>query len=571
MDLKKLNIAEHFKRYEFIVNASGDFMSLIRNDYTYVAVNRAYCNAHKKKARDIIGKTVAEIWGSDIFTKCIRPNLDRCLAGEKIYYKDWFKFGPLGMRYMEVNYFPYRDSDNKITHCAVVSHDITDLKTKEEQLSKAMDELELRVKERTKELERANKTLRQEIIQKKEAELEIRNAHFQIKQLLGSIKSIIIGLSTDMKILHFNPTASAVFGLPAEKALNHYLKDCPIAWDWTIIEEALQQCIKNKEPIRLDDINYTNKKGKGRMLGLNVNPIFNEFNVLDGLILWGTDITSRKNLEAQLSQAQKLEAIGQLAAGIAHEINTPTQYIGNNTQFLKDSFNNLKSYIMALQNLFNLAEDNSFQPELLKKISEIRDEIDFNYLIEEIPKAFNETLMGVERVTKIVSSMKEFSHPGVEEKTAIDLNRAIESTITISKNEWKYVADLKTNFDQTLPTIPCYAGEFNQVILNLIINAAHAISDAIKERSEKKGTILISTHRNNCFAEVRIKDTGTGIPEKIRDRIFDPFYTTKPVGKGTGQGLFIAHSVIVEKLKGRLDFETEVGKGTTFIVQIPVS
>jgi signal transduction histidine kinase len=174
------------------------------------------------------------------------------------------------------------------------------------------------------------------------------------------------------------------------------------------------------------------------------------------------------------------------------------------------------------------------------------------------------------RVTKIVRSMKEFSHPGADEKTTVDINSALENTITVARNEWKYVADVKTDFEANLPLIACLPGELNQVFLNIIINAAHAISDASEDSSGKKGIITVSTRSNRNSVEIRISDTGRGIPEDIQPRIFDPFFTTKEVGRGTGQGLAISHTVIVEKHGGSINFETETGKGTTFIIQLRI-
>jgi signal transduction histidine kinase len=194
---------------------------------------------------------------------------------------------------------------------------------------------------------------------------------------------------------------------------------------------------------------------------------------------------------------------------------------------------------------------------------------DSGYLLEEIPKAIEQTLEGVTRVSRLVGAMKEFSHPGTKEKIPLDLNHAIENTITVARNEWKYVADLETEFDPLLPLISCQPGEFNQVTLNLIVNAAHAIADVVGKGGSTKGKIKIQTRDSTEWVEIRIQDTGSGIPEKVRARVFDPFFTTKEIGKGTGQGLAIARSVIVDKHGGTIHFETEEGKGTTFIVRLP--
>ncbi len=204
-------------------------------------------------------------------------------------------------------------------------------------------------------------------------------------------------------------------------------------------------------------------------------------------------------------------------------------------------------------------------------IKKLKEETDFNYLQEEIPKAIKQTLEGVERVAKIVRAMKEFSHPGPKEKTPTNLNRAIENTVTVARNEWKYVAEITLDLDPDLPLVPCLPQEFNQVILNLIVNAAHAIGDVVGHGGQEKGTISVSTRRKGDKVEIKVADTGTGIAPEIRSKIFDPFFTTKEVGKGTGQGLAIARSIIVDKHGGTITFETEVSKGTTFTICLPLA
>lgn len=290
------------------------------------------------------------------------------------------------------------------------------------------------------------------------------------------------------------------------------------------------------------------------------------------------DVTEQKRIDKerqlvdlQLRQAQKMEAIGQLAAGIAHEINTPTQYVGDNTRFLKDAFQSIVFALRGYNELIAAAKQNAVTPELVARAEDIVRQADLEYHFEQIPAAINETLEGVERVTKIVRAMKEFSHPGGREKNAADLNKAIESTVTVARNEWKYVAETVLELDPGLPLVPCFIGEFNQAILNLVVNAAHSISDVVRSRPNTKGKITIRTRRDGDYAEVRVSDTGTGIPEEHRHRIFEPFFTTKDVGRGTGQGLTVVYSSIVKKHGGRVTFETETGKGTTFILRLPLT
>jgi PAS domain S-box-containing protein len=278
----------------------------------------------------------------------------------------------------------------------------------------------------------------------------------------------------------------------------------------------------------------------------------------------------RKRLEFQLMQAQKLESIGQLAAGIAHEINTPTQFVGDNTNFLQDSFKGMIKAMDAYNELLEAEKKGKVSPDLIAQIDRILEEEDVEYLKEEIPEALTQSLGGIERVSKIVLAMKEFSHPKMDEKKAVDINKAIENTLTVSRNEWKYVADAETDFTSGSPMVQCYPGELNQVLLNMFVNAAHTITDANKERNISKGLITVTTERSDKFFKISVSDTGTGIPKEIRPRIFDMFFTTKEVGKGTGQGLSLAYDVIVNKHGGRLTFDSEVGEGTTFHIELPL-
>jgi signal transduction histidine kinase len=282
------------------------------------------------------------------------------------------------------------------------------------------------------------------------------------------------------------------------------------------------------------------------------------------------DVTALKFLERQLAQAQKLESIGHLAAGIAHEINTPIQYVSDNIRFLRDSFTRLEELYQSYDRLLASVQGGSSPAQPLADIEAIAKATRAGYLRAEIPKSIADSLDGVERVAEIVRAIKEFSHPGPLEKTALDLNHAIESTVLVSRNEWKYIADLNLDLDPDLPLVRCVPGEFNQVILNLIVNAAHAIAEVVATAPGTKGTIGVSTRRDGEWAEIRISDTGTGIPEEARPSIFNPFFTTKAVGKGTGQGLAMAHAVIAQKHGGTITFETELGAGTTFHVRLPI-
>ncbi|HEU5125165.1 MAG TPA: PAS domain-containing protein [Verrucomicrobiae bacterium] len=342
--------------------------------------------------------------------------------------------------------------------------------------------------------------------------------------------------------------------------------------------EDEQKIMRTGEPL-IGKVEQEKLKSNERVSWVLTNkmPLRDEQGKIIGTFGISKDITALKEAELgrqmselQLRQSQKLEAIGQLAAGIAHEINTPTQYVGDNTRFLKDSFDSIFKVVQAYGELLQAAKHNSASAELIAKVDAALAAADLDYLSDQVPAAIRETLEGVERVTKIVRAMKEFSHPGGSDKTPADLNKAIETTTTVARNEWKYVADLDLQLDPALPLVPCLIGEFNQVILNLVVNAAHAIGDVVKDRGGEKGRITIRTTRDGEWVEVRVSDTGAGIREAVRPRIFEPFFTTKAMGKGSGQGLAMVYGSVVHKHGGSVNFETEVGQGTTFILRLPI-
>src|SRR5258706_10219203 len=405
-----------------------------------------------------------------------------------------------------------------------------------------------------------------EITTRVRAEKEaLETAHQEAEVFINAVPSILIGLDGGSRITRWNAAAAKVFTLAEAEAAGKTLTECGIKWLSPGMHDEVQSWFSG-EPSRRCDRLLFEVKGETRLLGLTITRVHMVGEDLTRLLVIGSDTTQRNVLEDQLRQAQKLESVGQLAAGIAHEINTPTQYIGDNVRFLKDAFQELKGVLANYERRLAVADSNSPVPGPAQVSAESPD---VSYLLEEIPKAIEQTLEGVTRVSTLVGAMKEFSHPGTKEKTLLNLNHAIESTITVARNEWKYVADMETDFDPSLPPVPCRPGEFNQVILNLIVNAAHAIAEVVEKGVVEKGTIKVQTRNCPEWCEIRIQDTGSGIPEKVRAKIFDPFFTTKEIGKGTGQGLAIAHSVVVDKHGGTIHFETQEGVGTTFIIRLP--
>lgn len=271
------------------------------------------------------------------------------------------------------------------------------------------------------------------------------------------------------------------------------------------------------------------------------------------------DVTERNRLLQERQQAQRLEAIGQLAAGIAHEINTPTQYIGDNTRFVKEAFD-------GVLGLLDLARRDP--PPTRAELDAAWQAADGEYLRTEIPRAIDQSLEGINRVAGIVRAMRDFSHPA-SERTPHDLNRAIQSTLAVATNEWRYVADVATDLDPTLPRVPVMPGEFNQLVLNLVVNAAQAIAAVKPAGSGPKGRITVTTSLGGDHAVITVADDGCGMTPEVEKRIFEPFFTTKGVGEGTGQGLALAHNFVVRH-GGTISVDSAPGRGTLFTVRLPL-
>jgi two-component system NtrC family sensor kinase len=302
---------------------------------------------------------------------------------------------------------------------------------------------------------------------------------------------------------------------------------------------------------------------RGLSLLLSVLPQTDDKGRVGGVIGVAADITHVTTLEQQVAQATRLESIGQLAAGIAHEINTPVQYVSDNTRFLAETFNGVLS---ALQTVDGLAVGDG---EMARQLRDVLAGVDLDFLGEEIPNALSQSQEGLSRVTQIVRALKDFSHPG-QGRAEADLNRAVESTVQVSRNEWRYVASLDLDLDPEVGLVRCYEGELKQVLLNIVVNAAQAIeTESERTGSQSLGRIQMRTERLGGGVRITVTDDGPGMDEAIQKKIFDPFYTTKPVGKGTGQGLSMAYATVVQKHGGKLSVRSAPGEGSTFVIDLP--
>lgn len=518
---------------------------------------------------DYVSRAYEVIWGQSrellyrnphLWTKAVHPE-DRKTAGEMAESQKAGRMGEASyrivsggrMRWIWERFFPVFDDSGEFTQIIGLAEDVTKFKTTEQALLQSQEELEMRVEARTAELEASSE---------------------QIRLLLEAVPHGVYGITREGNCSFCNPaciemlgydTAAELLGRNLHELIHHTRPD---GKPYPKSECPQVRTLEAGAAVNYDSDVYWRKNGTSFPVEVWCHP-YGKGGRVEGAVVTFIDISERKRLELELRHSQKLEAVGRLAAGIAHEINTPIQFVGDNTRFLQDSFRDVMELVSRYEALNAAAKLGVVSAEALSAVEEAREKCDWEFLKEEIPRSTEQMLEGLVRVATIVRGMKEFSHVDRKaEKTEADLNRALASTLVVARNELKYVAEVETHFGE-LPRVSCHLGDLNQVFLNLLINAAHTIEDAIKGTSSR-GKIDVRTRKDGDWVEVAISDTGGGIPEAIREKIFDPFFTTKEVGKGTGQGLALARAIVVEKHGGTLTFESTAGAGTTFYVRLPL-
>jgi PAS domain S-box-containing protein len=407
-----------------------------------------------------------------------------------------------------------------------------------------------------------------------ERELEIR-ARWADERLRLSIDGMVDGLTlwdahlsptgdiNEFVCSEANPAALLILGRERHEAIGLQVRDLLDGVEDYDLHDLFQRVHTRGKPVIIEHLHY-HKNGSRSVLTIHV------WAVGTGVACHLHDVTKQLELETQLRQAQKLEAVGSLAAGIAHEINTPIQFVGDNIRFLADSFMSMMKLLESHREFREAMFPMLGEREELQVLRQMKKQVDIAYLLHEIPQAVEQSLEGVQRVSTIVRAMKDFSHRDEGEMALGDINSMLETTLTVARNELKYVANVVREYANDLPQVECFRNDLNQVFLNLLINAAHAIHDVVGDSGQQRGIITVGTRLEGDEVVISIADTGPGIPVDIRDRIFEHFFTTKEVGKGTGQGLAIARSIMVDKHKGSITFDTELGKGTIFHVRVPI-
>lgn len=411
------------------------------------------------------------------------------------------------------------------------------------------------------------------LFERERAEKALQQSEERARLLFATIPhaAFVFDFAT-LKFLEINQAAVQQYGYSRDEFLGMKVTDIRPPED----AERFQRYVLQLKSKRGHAGQWKHRSKQGRIIDAEIH-----FNVFDydgrkAFLVIAQDVTERNRLELELRQAQKLEAVGGLAAGIAHEINTPIQFVGDNLLFLRDAFADLTAILEKYRHLRISSANGGAGQDLAEEVANAENAADIAFSLEEIPKAIAQSQDGISRVATLVRALKVFAHPNAMQKAATDINEALRSTLTIARNELKYVADVETQFGD-LPLVNCNIGEVNQVFLNLLVNAAHAIGETQnggpkcegRMGNDAKGLIRVQTSVDKTAALISVEDTGCGIPENIRGKIFDPFFTTKESGKGTGQGLAIARSVI-EKHGGTITFTSEVGKGTTFYIRLPL-
>lgn len=378
----------------------------------------------------------------------------------------------------------------------------------------------------------------------------------------------VIVTDLDGRIVDVNPAVQAMFGYGREELIGQ----SPSLWQRNDASATLQTINDALRATRewSGEYGFVAKDGRMGIVESTISTLRDATGAPINSIGVTRDITERREMDRQLLQAQKLEAIGSLAAGVAHEINTPTQFVGDNVQFIGDGLEALAGVVGEARALAECARAHADLAHAVAAFDRAALDAEVDYLLAELPRAALQSREGCNRISDIVKAMKGFTHPGGAQRQLVDLNAAVRDTITVCRNEWRYVATMTMDFDEQMPPVSCLPGELQQVVLNLVVNAAHAVSDA-RGDSGALGNLSVSTHRDGAWAEIRVRDDGCGIPEEIAGKVFDPFFTTKAVGMGSGQGLSIGHATIVGKHHGMLTFESADGQGTTFVIRIPLN
>ena len=520
--------------YRSILTNMHESIVVINEDYQIVDVNNTFLTSNVRTREETLNRKCYEVLHG--FDKpCHRYGTDCKLrevfeTGELRHHLYELVYEDGSSRWLDINVSPLKDEKNRVTHIIESMRDIT---------------------------------------QKKEVEEALLESEEKYRLLVNNAGDAII-IAQDEKIKFSNPKTQEITGYSFEELAQNPITDFVHPEDRTMVLEAYTRRLKGDKPFDMFPFRIITKSG--RELWVQVNATSITWEGKPAALTFLRDISDlkqaeeeKKRIEAQLLQSEKLASIGQLAAGVAHEINNPTGFVSSNLKTLSDYIQDLSDLSEEYRKLIKGLEKTSEATGSLdvsgqvKHIASLEEKIDLDFVLKDIFELIKESKEGIDRIKKIVHDLKDFAHPGEDIPKFADINQNMDSTVNVVWNELKYKANVDKDYGE-LPEVQCYPQLLNQVFMNLLVNAAQAIED--------RGEIRIKTRANNGFVEIKISDTGSGIPKENLPRIFDPFFTTKKVGKGTGLGLNVAYNII-QKHHGKIDVKSEVGKGTMFTIQIP--
>ncbi len=541
------------KRYELILGAAGDGIFGINRDEVIMFANRAAYQALGMPEGSLIGQNFRDAVCGHDFCAVLPVLSDLDEVGES--GEGMFGRADGGSFIAEYMLAPIRE-EHGFEGAVLVFRDISLRKLYEAGIADQQKALEQQVAERTRKLST-------EIEQRSRTEEALRKSQGRLLGITSNLFEGVILVDTFGHILFANPSAHRLLvsddqhlpGTDLDETMRVMQNGKPVDF----LDGPMVRVVETGATLIDDDAVFLTHDNRRLCVGYAVAALVEE-GKRRGAVVSFRSIEALKTAQREAVQSSRLATVGQLAAGIAHEINTPIQYVGDNLRFTDQSIGSLGETLKEARKLLEQVG----QGEAAQALFEAKD---VDYLMEELPQAISQSLQGVSHVAHIVRSMKEFSHPGTTAKVATDINRAIDSTITVSRNEWKHVAAVETDLAADLPLVECFPAEINQVFLNLIVNAAHAIES---KKQTTMGQIRISTRLLEGKVEIRVADSGPGVPLEIREKIFDPFFTTKEVGRGTGQGLSICQDVVVNKHGGRLYLDDTVPVGATFVIVLPL-
>lgn len=544
------------KLFSTLVENSPDIISLFDKNLQRTYCNQVIFQEMGVSPGDLIGRKLRDInlpGGEQENLFQLEELVEKTLSdGRDRIFEQKFLFDNQAKYYLTW-IVPIFNNRGNVESILTVSRNITKQKIIELDLKKASETLESKVQARTRQLNKLNAVLASKSDKHKNTAAMLHKEKERLAKTLFSIGEGFISTTANDEIEVFNQGAEQITGWKKEDAISNKLD--------TVLNIRMENLKGQKEPFD-EEITLLNKNGEEKIVNLNVQSIKSENGFFLGKVFIIKDITEKRKIEREKILFQRLSSMGQLAAGIAHEINTPMQYINDNVSFLFEGFCDFKKYIYPLK---TKDEQTFIASSMLSREETIR----LTFLMKEIPAAIKETQEGIERVTKLVGAIKNFAHPEISKKTAVDINKLILDAVEISRNEWKYVANLSLNFSDQLSEIFGVATELSQALLNIIINASQAIKEALRKEMINFGKITISTSENDQYVHIEVIDNGCGFDDAIRDKAFDLFFTTKEIGSGTGQGLPIAYDIIVNKHRGSLNFTDNPEGGTIFKINIP--